>query len=310
MKTCALFSLLVALATPAVAQTAAAAAPLTLNQVLDEALAHYPSIEAARARIEASRARTLQTQAARLPQVSAEASYSFVDPLSYVDFPTAGGSVRVYQQTQNNYDLGLKVRQLVTDFGRTGALIAAARTGELSNQDALEQVRTEVGYQTIGYFYLVVLLEESVKVADEEIRALREALRIAEQRLQAGNATHFDVLTTKVRLANAENRRTDTLAALQRQEAKLRQVLGRDDGRDVLVQSSFPAGANTPARDVLVAEALSQRPDLLAARHAEQSREQLLDAADRGERPTLNAALGGGTRDGYAPKSSMRDAAE
>jgi len=304
MKPYALFSaLLVALAAPLCAQTPAAEAqsPLTLHQVLDEALAHYPSIEAARARIEAARARTLQTEAARLPQVSAQASYTFVDPLSYVDFPTAGGSIRVYEQTQNNYDVGVNVRQLVTDFGRTSALVKAARTGELSNQDALEQIRTEVGYQTIEYFYSVVLLQESVSVADEEIRALREALRIAEQRLQAGEVTHFDVLTTKVRLANAENRRTDTLAALQRQEAKLRQVLGRQDAKDVVVRGGFPAGAAAPAREQLVSEALSQRPDLLAARHAEQSREQLLDAADRGDRPTLHAALGAGTRDGYAP---------
>jgi outer membrane protein TolC len=300
MKPYALFSLLVALAAPVAAQTPTSV-PLTLNQVLDEALAHYPSIEAARARIDAGRARTLQTQAARLPQISAEASYSFIDPLSYVDFPTSTGSIRVYQQTENNYDVGLKVHQLVTDFGRTRALVAASRTGELSNQDALDQIRMEVGYQAIEYFYSVVLLQESVSVADEEIRALREALRIAEERLQAGNVTHFDVLTTKVRLANAENRRTDTLAALQRQEAKLRQLLGRQDAKDVFVQSGFPAGANPPAREVLVTEAFSQRPDLLATRHAEQSREQLLDAVDRGDRPTVNAALGAGTRDGYAP---------
>ena len=301
MKPYALFSLLLALTSPLLAETSSVAAPLTLNQVLDEALAHYPSIEAARARVDAGRARTLQTQAARLPQVSAQASYSFVDPLSYVDFPSSSGSVRVYEQTQNNYDVGLKVHQLVTDFGRTSALVAAARAGELSNQDALDQIRNEVGYQTIGYFYSVVLLEESVSVADEELRALREALRIAEQRLQAGNATHFDVLTTRVRLANAENRRSDTVAALQRQQGRLRQLLGRPNADDVAVQTGFPAGASVPARDALVREALAQRPDLLAVRHAEQAREQMLDAADRGTRPTLNAGLGAGTRDGYAP---------
>jgi len=274
---------------------------MTLRQVLDEALAHYPSIEAARARIEAARGRTQQTEAARLPQINAQASYTFVDPLAYVDFPTSSGSTRVYQQTQNNYDVGLNLRQLVIDFGRTNALVAAARTGELSNQDALDQIRNEVGYQAIGYFYSATLLQESVAVADEEIRALQEALRIAQQRSDAGTATHFDVLTTKVRLATAENRRTDTVAALQRQEARLRQVLGRQDSGAVAVQGGFPAGVHTPARETLVSEAFSQRPDLLTARHAEESRSHLLAAADRADRPTINAAIGGGTRDGYAP---------
>ncbi len=302
MKTYAVFSLLLALTSPLLAQDPpSSAAPLSLGQVLDEALAHYPSIEAARARIESARARTQQTQASRLPQVNASASYHFIDPLSYVDFPSEAGSIRVYEQTQNNYDVGLNLRQLVTDFGRTSALVAAARTGELSTQDALEQIRTEVGYQAIGYFYSVMLLEESVSVADEEIHALQESLRITEQRSQAGTATHFDVLTTKVRLANAENRRTDIVASLQRQEARLRQVLGRQDVLNVSLQGGFPAGANTPARETLVTEAFAQRPDLLAARHAELIREQQLSAADRGDRPTVNATLAAGARDGYAP---------
>jgi outer membrane protein TolC len=299
MKTYFYLFILSALAGSLAAQTPSA--PLSLSQALDEALAHYPSIEAARARVEASQGRTEQTQAARLPQVSADASYRFIDPLAYVDFPSASGSRRIYQQTHNNYDGGINLRQLITDFGRTEALVRAARAGELSSQDALDQIRNEVGYQTIGYFYSVVLLQESVGVAEEEIRALREALRIAEQRAGAGTVTHFDVLTTKVRLANAENRRTDTLAALQRQEARLRQVLGRQDAAPIAVQGGFPMGATAPERERLVAEALAHRPDLQSARHAEASRESLLAAADRSERPTLNATLGAGARNGYAP---------
>ena len=109
------------------------------------------------------------------------------------------------------------------------------------------------------------------------------------------------MLTTKVRLANAQNRRTDTLAALQRQEARLRQVIGRQDAGDVAVEGDFPTGTKAAPRETLLSEAFSQRPDLLTARHAELSREHLLAAANLGDRPTINAALDGGTRNGYAP---------
>jgi hypothetical protein len=48
------------------------------------------------------------------------------------------------------------------------ALVALARTGELSAKDALEQTRSQLGYQTIQAYYGVLLLRSAVSVSDEE----------------------------------------------------------------------------------------------------------------------------------------------
>lgn len=299
MKTTAFFALALGLAAPLAAQESAH--PLTLSDVLATALARYPSVEAARQGIDAARARTVQVRSAFLPHLGATASYRFTNPLAYVQLPLPGGAIRIDQQIENNYDVGLGLQQLVTDFGRTRASVRAARAGEQSAADTLDEVRDDIGYQAIGHFYAVLLLRDSVSVADEELAALREALRIAQERLAAGTATKFDVLTTQVRLADAENRRASVVASLRREEARLRQVLGDETGTPLELRGDFIVDSAALDRAALVAETLQDRPELKVARDAERVAQARLDAADRADRPIIGASFSGGARNGYAP---------
>jgi len=197
-------------------------APLTLARAIDVVLARHPSLDAAQAAVDAARGRLQQNGADRQPQISASAAYSHLSLRPYVDF----GALTFYPTIKDSYVTAVSVRQVLTDFGRTDALVDLARAGQISAKDALEGVRSQLGYQTIQAFYGVLLLRDSVGVADEEIRALEEAGRISSQKFSGGSATKFDVLTTQVRLATARNHRTDTLASLQKQEAMLRELLG------------------------------------------------------------------------------------
>ncbi len=283
------------------AQTAPAAdaptGPLTVQATVEAVLARYPSIEAARAGIESAQARTEQSQASRLPQLSAAAGYQFMQPRIFISFGSAG----FYQNAQDTYDAHLTLHQLVSDFGRTRATVAATRTGERTAEDTLEQTREQLGYAAIQDFYAVILLRQSVAVADEEIHALEEALRIAENKFTNGTVTKFDVLTTKVRLANAGNNRTDTLASLHKQEAQLRQLLGLAAGAPLDLSGDFDAQAGLPDLSSTLAEALQRRPEMRLAHDAEESARFKLDAADATNRPTLAADVSGGMHDGTLP---------
>ena len=129
-----------------------------------------------------------------------------------------------------------------------------ARSGQIAAEDALEAVRHQLGYQTIQSFYSVILLRSSADVAREEIGALEEALRIAQRKFGAGSATKFDVLTTQVRLANARNHLTDTLALLEKQENGLRQLLGRDPGLPLELVGDFDASASVISESAAIAD--------------------------------------------------------
>jgi outer membrane protein len=275
--------------------------PLTLTHAIEVVLARHPSLDAAQAAVDAARGRTRQSDAGYQPQVSLDADYLHMSLRPHIDF----GPGTFYTTIYDSYDAAVTARQLLTDFGRTDALVDLARAGEISAKDALEGVRSQLGYQTIQAFYGVILLRESVGVSDEEIRALAEAGRISSQKYSGGSATKFDVLTTQVRLATARNHRTDTLAALQRQEALLRELLGYQPGTPLALAGGFDTGGTTPDLSSTIAEGLRNRPEIKVARDTSETSRRQLTVADRADRPTLAAQASGGLEDGQLP--SMYD---
>ncbi len=278
------------------------AAPLTLSQTIDAVLARYPSIDAARAAIDAARARTMQSNADRLPQVSGQAGYTYNSLRPYVAFSFPGGpSGAIYENVQDSYGLSVTARQLLTDFGRTDKIVEMARSGQITAQDALEDTVHQLGYQVIQSFYSVLLLRSSADVARKEIGALEEALRIAQKKFGAGSATKFDVLTTQVRLANSRNHLTDTLASLEKQENGLRQMLGRQLGTPLGIAGDFDADAPAIPESDAISDGLRNRPEMKLARDDEQTSRLKLDAADRGARPSLAAQVTGGVENGVVP---------
>jgi outer membrane protein len=275
---------------------------LTLNQTIQAVLERYPTIAAAQSAVDAARARTMQSNADRLPQVSGSAGYTYnsLRPYVAIDIPGLPPGA-IYESVQDAYGANITARQLLTDFGRTDKLVAMARSGQITAEDALEQTRQQLGYQAIQSFYGVLLLRSSTDVAREEIGALEEALRIAQRKFSAGSATKFDVLTTQVRLANAKNHLTDTLAMREKQENGLRQLLGMDMSAPVLIAGDFDAGTPAIPESEAIADGLLNRPEMKIARDDEATARLRLDAADRGNRPTLDAQVTGGVENGVVP---------
>jgi outer membrane protein len=276
--------------------------PLTLPQTIQAVLGRYPTIAAAQAAVDAARARTMQSNADRLPQVSAQAAYTYNSLRPYVSIAIPGlPPGAIYENVQDAYGVNITARQLLTDFGRTDKLVDMARSGQITAQDALEQTRHQLGYQTIESFYGVLLLRSSADVAREDISALEEALRIAQRKFSAGSATKFDVLTTQVRLANSKNHLTDTLALLEKQENGLRQLLGQDRSAPLQIVGEFDAETPAIPENTAIADGLLNRPEMRLARDDEQTARLRLDAADRGNRPTLDAQVTGGIENGVVP---------
>ncbi|HEY1792018.1 MAG TPA: TolC family protein [Opitutaceae bacterium] len=301
MKTALLYALsLAALASYAPAQ--APAGPLTLNQAIQGVLARYPSIAAAQDAVDAASARAVEANASRLPQVSAQGGYSYNSLRPYVAIAIPGlpaGSI--YENVTNSYATTVTARQLLTDFGRTDKLVDMARSGRIAAQDALEGVRHQLGYQMIGSFYGTLLLRRSADVAREEIDALNEALRISQRKFAAGSATRFDVLTTQVRLANAQNHLTDTLSQGEKEENGLRQLLGLSPSDPVNIRGELDASAAAIEESAAIADGLANRPEMRVAQDDAATAKLRLDAANRGDRPRLDAQVTGGVENGVMP---------
>jgi len=275
--------------------------PLTLTQTIDSVIAHYPSLDAARSAVDAARARTIEANSSRLPQVTGNGGYTYNSLRPYVAFAIPGQPTSaIYENVQDSYNVNVTARQLLTDFGRTDKLVDLARSGQIAAQDALEEARHQLGYQAIQSFYSVILLRNSTDVAHEEIAALEEALRISQKKFNAGSATKFDVLTTQVRLSNARNKLTDTQGELEKQENGLRQLLGWDISAPLDLRGDFDADAPALSESAAIADGLHNRPEMKVAIDNEHTSRLQLDAASRENMPTLAAQASGGMENSVA----------
>ena len=271
---------------------------LTVEQAVQRVLQTHPAIDQALANIRASEARTSQASSANLPDVTTEAVYAHIGPVPEFSFPVLGSFVLA---PADNYDAHVAGRYTFYDFGKTSATIDLSRSRVQTSRDAMELTKTTLSLQTIRVFYSIVLLRKSLEVQDEQIEALNQHLSVTQKRVEAGTATNFDVLTTQVHVAAAQNQKVEIQNSLQKQEAILRQLLNLPTNSLPMIHGSFQQTHVSLNVDSLSELALQQRTELKLAHDAEQSAQRQKELNSLGNMPTLKVSLVYGLRNGYEP---------
>ncbi len=270
---------------------------LTIQQAIRLVVSTHPAVVEASNGVSASQARVEQSRSAFAPIVSAEGSYSRVGPVPTLDFNNESFSLF----PANNYDAHFSLRHTLYDWGRRETAVEQAQTHQRSAAENVELVKSRLAYQTVQAFYAVLFLRQNLTVQDDEIGALTQHLQVIQDKVKAGTATDFDVLTTQVRIATAQSQRVDVANALDESRIELRQLLGMPADSAVEPVGDFQIDSVDLAIDSLVAAALVQRPDLKLSRDAEASAEVRTRIASLSDRPQLSLALTAGAKNGYVP---------
>jgi outer membrane protein TolC len=271
---------------------------LTVEQAVQRVLQIHPAIEQGLANTRAAEARVLQASSIKLPDVSTEADYVHIGPVPAFSFPGFGNLVLA---PQDNYDAHIVGRYTAYDFGKTNASVEVSQSKVQNSRDMVDLTKNNLALQTIRAFYSIVLLRKSLLVQDEQIEALNQHLTVTRQRVTAGSATSFDVLTTQVRVAAAQNQRVEILNSLQKQESTLRQLLQLETHAPVLIRGSFTQDSIALNIDSLIRVAVQQRPEIKLARDAEHSAEIQKKFNSLGNMPTINLNATYGFKNGYEP---------
>jgi outer membrane protein TolC len=189
----------------------------------------------------------------------------------------------------------------VYDFGKISTAVDLSRQKAESFSSSLELVKTGLAYRTIQVFYTILFLRQSIGVQNGQIDALEEHLAVARKKSQSGTATEFDVLTTQVHIAAAQNTRSDLLNDVQKEEALFRHLLGLPANAGVRLRGDFTQAQVTLDADSLATLAMTQRIELKESRNEEQVAELQSRAASLRDRPALNVSLAWGLKNGYIP---------
>ncbi len=271
---------------------------LTVEQAVRQVIARHPLVEQSSEALQASLARVEQSRSGYYPVSEAELGYVRLDPISEMGFPGLG----LFQLfPENNYDEHVSVRQTVYDFGKTSAALDVSLANVQSATTAVDVIKTNLAYFTVQTFYSILFLRQSIQVQDRQIDVLNQHLLMAQKKVRAETATDFDVLTTQVRIAAAQNKKFDLQNGMQKQEATMRRLLSLPVVADIRLRGDFipvSVGINT---DSLTAIAQKQRVELVQAHEAERSAELQQHVASLHDMPALKVDLTYGLKNGYFP---------
>ncbi len=168
----------------------------TLAQAMDVGLRAKPSLLAAEKSLDAARHRVKAQWSEYLPTLSGSASYSIGDNTS--------GDTLTYTFSSHNRSIGISLSWNIFDGFYRERNVAAAK---INRNNAMAQLADERNYtmSTIQTAYLnIEQLKEQKSVAQENVDAANEDLKITQEKYNLGAATILDLLNAQVSLTTAQ----------------------------------------------------------------------------------------------------------
>ncbi len=184
---------------------------------------------------------------------------------------------------------GVLVTQLLTDFGRTRSLVAAAQLEERSQQAGALATNEDVVLLTDQAFYDALEAQALLQVAQQSVAA-RQATESQVNQLTKNNLrSTLDLTFANVDLSQSQLQQLDAVNNASAAMAALDEVLGLDhEVNYVLVDDASILAAPPLDVQTLIQTALAQRPDLQVADLHRQSQQKFSKAQSDQRLPTIS----------------------
>lgn len=238
---------------------------LSLGQILQYAMTNAPDIAVGQAGVEVGRS-----------EVEA------VSPLLPSD-PVLSGSVgrRWQDGSGSGVDYSVGLEQEVDVVGRRGARLRAARSELNARQAELLARRWSVHHQVHGAYHQAIVARERTEAAQRVLSFAERLVKIAHQRLAAGETSPLPARLAEAELAQA---RQGVLAAdsdYHRIRLDLARVAGWQEPELLTPKGTLAAPETPPSAQSLIGRARREQPALRAARERLLAAESQLSAAQR-----------------------------
>lgn len=273
-------------------EPSAAVGRLTLQEAVEIALGHHPSLLAARGTLQIQQARVGEARSNFLPQIDLKSDYT----RSTANFAPSSQSQSLNQAVTfnpsntafNNYSASLSLQQLIYDFGKSGAAVEAAREN-LRGSDLSEIAsRQTVVVNVKAAFFGLLAARRLVQVEEETVRQFQQHLEQVEGFYKAGTRARFDVTKAEVDLTNA---RLDLIKARNAGEVArvtLANAMGVPDRPIGELEDLLSFQKIEISEDQAVQAALTNRPELLSLSAQRRAAEASVRSVQRSYFPVLS----------------------
>lgn len=249
----------------------------TLEQMVDQALAHNTDVAAAVARLAEARAQAALARAQLNPSLDLGATAARTRSLSAVTGQPVE-TTTAQPQFQAAYEIDL--------FGRLADLGEAARAAFLASATARDAAQLGVAASTASAYLTLRGFDARLEVARQTLAARAEALRFARSRADAGYTSKLELRQAQVEYESSVQLVPQLQLAIARQENALRLLLGDVPG-DVPRGAPLLAMRLPPVPADLPADVLRRRPDIAQAEYTLAGADASLSAARKQFLPTV-----------------------
>ena len=259
-----------------------------LTGLVREALAQNPSLDEARARLDAAFAAARISGADLLPKVSGAAGRARA--AQYI-----GGQSDFFPDTvtSTNYGISLNVSWEIDFWGRIRAGRAAAIEDIGVGQELIRATALSIAAQTAKAYFGVVHARRQLAVAEENRASAEQLAGVIGDRYEKGLRPALEWMLAKSEVAAAKASAALWSQALAVSLRQLEALAGRYPVGTVPAAQEFPA-APAPLAPGLPAEIVARRPDLRAAERALTASSYRLAEADAGLYPRVSLTGSGG----------------
>jgi outer membrane protein len=273
-------------AMPVDTQTAGSGQPLTLIDAEQMAIKNNPRVSVGRLLALAQHQVVRETRAARLPTATAAITAEDAEDGSRISAGSLTAS-RLFEHA----GAGGEFTQLITDFGKTGNLIASSKLQERAQNANALATTEDIVIATDQAFFNALQAQALLKVAEQNVttRQTTETLvsELTKNKLKSTLDLSFadvNLSQAKLLMLDAQNNAESTMAALDA-------VLGLDKQVAYALEDDHTAMQPPPPdADQLTQLALGQRPDLQALHYSQQAAVKFSHAQRDQMLPTISAA--------------------
>lgn len=283
------------------AATVPAAQPpvLTLEEALATASKQQPQIRQAAAGTAAAVARSEQSFAPLLPQVSGSANYqrataNFANRPGSLPGQISGGSSAESWSTFNYFNLGLNANVLLYDFGQTRNRWRSSQVSVSAQRDSERATFQLVLFSVRTAYFQARAAKGLVTVAADTFANQKKHLAQIEGFVEVGTKPEIDLAQAKTAVANAEVQLITAENDYESAKAQLNQAMGVEGATDYdVADETQPAvDGEDGETDTLLGEASQARPELAALASQVHAQELTVRAVRGGFGPSAVLSTG------------------
>ncbi|MBZ0200840.1 MAG: TolC family protein [Ignavibacteriaceae bacterium] len=263
---------------------------LTLQNAVETALKNNFSISIARGQMEIADNNLSPGSAGFLPTLDASGTIlrSVTNTTQeYFDGRMVDRNGAVTKNLNASLALNWTVFDGLQMFAELDRLKELKKSGEISFKSAVEQSISSV----ISEYYNIVRQQQILEVIKKSIALSEERVRIAENKLDVGSGSRFDLRQAKVDLNEDRTNYLREELKLVQAEINLNELLGRDVNEQFQVEDTIVVNKNLNPDDML-SSAMDKNSELLIARENKNLADINLRLARSGWFPAINLTAG------------------